>query len=108
MLQKHFKEIKYHLRHSREWVLRLGDGTEESHRRIQDAIDEIWMYTDELFNWMILIKQQYHLIYTPIRLHSKRSGEHWFLIRLKRQHCRNLTMISICLRGQEEAAIPNI
>src|SRR6056297_2040293 len=50
MLQKHFKEIKYHLRHSREWVLRLGDGTEESHRRIQDAFDEIWMYTGELFD----------------------------------------------------------
>jgi ring-1,2-phenylacetyl-CoA epoxidase subunit PaaC len=49
MLQKHFKEIKYHLRHSREWVLRLGDGTEESHRRIQHAFDEIWMYTGELF-----------------------------------------------------------
>ncbi len=49
MLQKHFKEIKYHLRHSREWVLRLGDGTEESHHRIQDAFDEIWMYTGELF-----------------------------------------------------------
>jgi ring-1,2-phenylacetyl-CoA epoxidase subunit PaaC len=50
MLQKHFKEIKYHLRHSREWVLRLGDGTEESHRRIQDAIDDLWMYTGELFD----------------------------------------------------------
>lgn len=49
MLQKHFKEIKYHLRHSREWVLRLGDGTEESRQRIQSAIDEIWMYTGELF-----------------------------------------------------------
>lgn len=50
MLRKHFKEIQYHLRHSREWVLRLGDGTEESHKRIQDAFNEIWMYTGELFN----------------------------------------------------------
>ena len=50
MLQKHLKEIKYHLRHSREWVLRLGDGAEESHKRIQDAFDEIWMYTGELFD----------------------------------------------------------
>ncbi len=50
MLQKHFKEIKYHLRHSREWVLRLGDGTDESHRRIQEAFDEIWMYIGEMFN----------------------------------------------------------
>jgi ring-1,2-phenylacetyl-CoA epoxidase subunit PaaC len=50
MLQKHLKEIKYHLRHSREWVLRLGDGTDESHRRIQEAFDEIWMYTGEMFD----------------------------------------------------------
>ncbi|MEX0661310.1 MAG: 1,2-phenylacetyl-CoA epoxidase subunit PaaC [Balneolaceae bacterium] len=49
MLQKHFKEIKYHLRHSREWVLRLGDGTDESHKRAQNAFDEIWMYTGEMF-----------------------------------------------------------
>jgi len=46
---KHLKETKYHLRHSREWVFRLGDGTEESHERIQDAFDELWTYTDELF-----------------------------------------------------------
>jgi len=49
IIDKHFKETKYHLRHSREWVLRLGDGTEESHRRIQDAFDEIWIHLDELF-----------------------------------------------------------
>ncbi len=49
MVEKHFKEVKYHLRHSRDWVLRLGDGTEESHKRIQDAFDEIWMYVGELF-----------------------------------------------------------
>ncbi len=49
MIQKHLKEIKYHLRHSKDWVLRLGDGTEESHRRIQDSFDELWMYTGELF-----------------------------------------------------------
>lgn len=49
MLQKHFKEIKYHLRHSREWVLRLGDGTGESHDRMQEAFNEIWMYTGEMF-----------------------------------------------------------
>ncbi|MCC5913650.1 MAG: phenylacetate-CoA oxygenase subunit PaaC [Balneolaceae bacterium] len=50
MLSKHLKEIKYHLRHSREWVLRLGDGTEESHKRMQEAFNEIWMYTGELFD----------------------------------------------------------
>jgi ring-1,2-phenylacetyl-CoA epoxidase subunit PaaC len=50
MLQKHFKEIKYHLRHSRQWVIRLGDGTEESHRRIQEAFEEVWIYTGEMFD----------------------------------------------------------
>lgn len=49
IIHKHFKEVKYHLRHSREWVLRLGDGTDESHQRIQDAFDELWTYTGELF-----------------------------------------------------------
>lgn len=49
MVQKHFKEVKYHFRHSREWVLRLGDGTDESHERIQNAFDELWTYTGELF-----------------------------------------------------------
>ena len=49
MVEKHFKEIKYHLRHSREWVLRLGDGTDESHERIQNAFNDIWTYVGELF-----------------------------------------------------------
>lgn len=49
MARKHLKEVKYHLRHSREWVFRLGDGTDESHRRMQKAFDDLWTYTDELF-----------------------------------------------------------
>ena len=49
MAAKHLKEIKYHLRHSREWVLRLGDGTDESHERIQESFDDLWTYTGELF-----------------------------------------------------------
>ncbi|WP_138429080.1 1,2-phenylacetyl-CoA epoxidase subunit PaaC [Fodinibius saliphilus] len=49
MIKKHLKEVKYHLRHSREWVLRLGDGTEESHERIQNSFDDIWTYVGELF-----------------------------------------------------------
>lgn len=49
MVEKHLKELKYHLRHARNWVLRLGDGTDESHQRMQAAFDEIWMYVGELF-----------------------------------------------------------
>jgi ring-1,2-phenylacetyl-CoA epoxidase subunit PaaC len=47
--EKGLKEAKYHLRHSTDWVLRLGDGTEESHERMQIAVNEIWPYTGELF-----------------------------------------------------------
>ncbi|MCF8276694.1 MAG: phenylacetate-CoA oxygenase subunit PaaC [Flavobacteriales bacterium] len=47
--EKTIKEIRYHLRRSKEWVLRLGDGTEESHNKIQEAFDNIWPYTGDLF-----------------------------------------------------------
>ncbi|MEV7329628.1 1,2-phenylacetyl-CoA epoxidase subunit PaaC [Micromonospora sp. NPDC093244] len=43
------KESAYHLDHSALWVKRLGDGTEESHSRMQSAVDEVWPYTHELF-----------------------------------------------------------
>lgn len=46
---KSVKETRYHLKHSSEWVIRMGDGTEESHRRAQAAIDHLWRYTNELF-----------------------------------------------------------
>lgn len=46
---KAIKECRYHFRRSRDWVLRLGDGTEESHQRIQTAFDQLWGYTHELF-----------------------------------------------------------
>jgi ring-1,2-phenylacetyl-CoA epoxidase subunit PaaC len=47
---KTVKESTYHLEHATLWTLRLGDGTEESHRRMQQAVDEIWPYTYELFD----------------------------------------------------------
>ena len=43
------KEIRYHLRHNTQWLVRLGDGTEESHERAQASIDALWRYTGELF-----------------------------------------------------------
>ncbi len=45
---KSIKEIAYHLRYSSEWMIRLGDGTEESHQKMQYALDSLWMYTGEL------------------------------------------------------------
>jgi len=46
---KSFKETTYHLRWSREWVIRLGDGTAESHARMVAALKEMWPYTGEMF-----------------------------------------------------------
>src|SRR5690606_32829910 len=47
--QKAIKEVRYHYKYSSEWMLRLGDGTEESHRRMQEAVDKLWRYTGEMF-----------------------------------------------------------
>lgn len=47
--EKSIKEVTYHLRWSSEWVIRLGDGTEESNQRIKEAINEMWMFTGEMF-----------------------------------------------------------
>ncbi|MFD2824395.1 1,2-phenylacetyl-CoA epoxidase subunit PaaC [Lacinutrix iliipiscaria] len=47
---KCIKEVSYHLRFSSDWIKRLGDGTEISHQKMQDAIDGLWTYTDELFH----------------------------------------------------------
>ena len=46
---KAIKESEYHLRRSADWILRLGGGTEESNRRLQDAVNELWGFTPELF-----------------------------------------------------------
>jgi ring-1,2-phenylacetyl-CoA epoxidase subunit PaaC len=43
------KEIRYHLRHNRQWFVRLGDGTDESHERVQASLDVLWEYTGEMF-----------------------------------------------------------
>ena len=43
------KEIRYHLRHNTQWLVRLGDGTDESHRRVQASVNELWRFTGEMF-----------------------------------------------------------
>lgn len=47
--EKSIKEVAYHLRWSSEWVIRLGDGTAESHQRLKNALDGQWMFTGEMF-----------------------------------------------------------
>jgi len=46
---KSAKELAYHVRHAGEWTIRLGDGTEESHRRAQETLEHLWPYTGEMF-----------------------------------------------------------
>lgn len=46
---KAVKEARYHVRHAGQWVVTLGDGTDESHARAQQAVDDLWRYTGELF-----------------------------------------------------------
>lgn len=48
--EKALKEVTYHMRWSSEWVIRLGDGTEESHQRMQEAVNERWAFTGEMFS----------------------------------------------------------
>lgn len=43
------KEVQYHLRHNAQWLIRLGDGTKLSHERAQQALDDVWSYTGEMF-----------------------------------------------------------
>ncbi len=47
---KSIKEVSYHQRFSSDWIKRLGDGTAESNKRMQTAINDLWPYTDELFH----------------------------------------------------------
>lgn len=56
------KETRYHVRHATQWVVTLGGGTDESHRRAQAAVDELWRYTGELF------------IATPADLDAEQAG----------------------------------
>lgn len=54
---KSLKEVKYHVKWSSEWVLRLGDGTEESNRRMKTAIEDLWPYTGEMFSTQAFEKE---------------------------------------------------
>lgn len=48
--EKSIKEVAYHVRHTSQWVIRFGDGTQESHEKIQEALALLWRYTAELFD----------------------------------------------------------
>ena len=50
LARKSLKETRYHVQHASDWVIRLGDGTDESHERMQRALDTLWPYTAEFFS----------------------------------------------------------
>ncbi len=70
---KSLKEIKYHLRHSSEWVIRLGDGNEESHNRMNKAIQQLWRFSGELFEIDDLSQRLFEKKYMPdlMPIHQK-------------------------------------
>lgn len=73
---KSLKEVTYHLRRSSEWMLRFGNGTEESNSRAQKAIDDLWRYTGELFE---ASEADIHLRESGISADLKEVYNHWVL-----------------------------
>lgn len=72
--QKSIKEVTYHLRHSASWMERFGLGTEESHRKAQQALDELWQYTDDLFD---MSKSEQELVKQGIAANMEEVKAKW-------------------------------
>lgn len=71
---KSLKEVTYHLKRSSEWMIRFGNGTEESKQRVQTAWNELWKYTDELFE---ISKETRTLVETGIVADPSKIREFW-------------------------------
>lgn len=71
LAEKSLKEVAYHLRHSADWTIRLGQGTEESARRMRNAIDELWIFVEDMFDMdktdELLIKAGIGVDTAPVR-----------------------------------------
>ncbi|WJR80604.1 1,2-phenylacetyl-CoA epoxidase subunit PaaC [Bradyrhizobium sp. NP1] len=68
------KESAYHLRHASEWIVRLGDGTAESHARVQAAIDDLWAFTGEMF---VVDEAERALVEAGIAVDPERLRPQW-------------------------------
>lgn len=75
--QKAIKEIKYHLKHASDWIIKLGDGTNESHYKMQNAINNYWMYTGELFEMDSIDETMYDL---QIGINNSALQNEWHLM----------------------------
>ncbi len=71
---KSLKEVNYHLRYASDWTLRLGDGTEESHQRMQNAVNELWNFTGDLFE---IDQIDEELLKLGIAADMKKVEENW-------------------------------
>jgi len=71
---KSLKEVSYHLRHSSNWVIRLGDGTQESKDKIQKSLNNIWKYTGEFFEMDELDKK---MLKEKIGVNNKNFKKDW-------------------------------
>ena len=71
---KSLKEVKYHLRHSSNWMIRLGDGTKESNTKTQKALEILWQYTGELFE---MDEIDTKLLNTKIGVDNKALKSEW-------------------------------
>jgi len=61
LASKSLKEVKYHLRHSKNWLIRLGDGTEFSKQKVQKSLEDIWQYTHDMFSMDEIDNKMYAL-----------------------------------------------
>ncbi len=72
--EKSLKEVTYHLRFSSEWMIRLGDGTDVSHQKMQTALNDLWMYTGELFE---MSKTEKELLKTGVAVDLEKLKPAW-------------------------------
>ena len=81
---KAIMEARYHFRFSSSWIVRLGDGTDESHRRMENAIGEVWRFVDEMFEDDPNLRASWDLLVDPVlaeatlgkpfQVHQRRGG----------------------------------
>lgn len=105
---KSLKEVNYHLRYASDWTMRLGDGTEESHQRMQNAVNELWNFTGDLFEIDQIDEELLKLGIAADMKRLKKTGINisgWCLVMLL---CQFQRLIILCEPEAEKEYIPSI
>lgn len=89
---KSLKEVKYHLKHSKSWIVRLGDGTKESNKKVQDSINSLWQFTGEFFEMDEIDNELYK---KGIGVNNKSLKEDW-------SNTINITLLESKLKRPED------